>query len=160
MHCLGEVGLLSKPRALKDLALELERRFIKGTTQPGMLHELAEGGAERIWRTVAGVVDKVDGARAGHAINSGTKYEEGRANNYADKIVLQTVPELVEVIAAGAARLDDYDDHERDEEGEQVGDEVVITKLHMLQINTLEKIWLPPASHLMAFCDPSTACIP
>lgn len=60
---------------------------------------------------VTGVVDQVNGSRAGHNVDGGSKNKESRANDDADEVVLEVEPQLVNFLRVHLRSLDDDDGH-------------------------------------------------
>lgn len=92
--------------------------------------------------SVEGIIHEVNGSRACHDVNCGSENEDCGAGDDADEVVLKVEPKVVKVLRVHLRGLDDDDGHERDqEEGQEVGDEVMVTEFHVLEIHALEKIW-------------------
>uniref|UniRef100_A0ACD5U053 Uncharacterized protein n=1 Tax=Avena sativa TaxID=4498 RepID=A0ACD5U053_AVESA len=146
VHPFRAVGLLAEPGALEDLALELEG-VVGEAAERGVAEELVEADLEVRGRLVAGEVDEVDGAGAGEHVHGGAEDEDGGEEQHGDEVVLEVEPELAEVVGVGAAGLEDDDGHQREkQQRDEVGDEVVVPQLHVLEVHALEEVRQPPVA--------------
>jgi hypothetical protein len=144
VHGLGDVRLLAEARALQDLALELQR-VVGEAAEAGVAHELVEADPEVRGRAVAGEVDQVDGARAGERVDGGAEHEHGGEDQHGHEVVLEVEPELAQVVRVGAPGLQqDHGDQRQQRQRQQVGDEVVVPQLHVLEVHALEEVRQPP----------------
>jgi hypothetical protein len=141
VHSFGDVSLLAETGALENLALELQRRVVEVAGELGVLHEPVELYLEMRGRKIAGVVDEVDGSRAGHDVDGRSGNENGGEDDDADEIVLEVEPELVNVVRVELGGLDDNDSYERDQtKSQEVGNQVVVAQFHVLEIHALEEV--------------------
>ncbi|PON86025.1 LOW QUALITY PROTEIN: hypothetical protein TorRG33x02_182300 [Trema orientale] len=137
MHRFRDISLLAEAGALEDLALELEGGLVKVARELRMLHELLEFDLQMVRRTVAGEVHKINGSGSGHNVDGGSN-DNGGEDNDTDEIVFELEPELVDVAGVHLGGLNDNDRHERDQtESQEVGHQVMVTQLDVLQVNAL-----------------------
>ncbi|PON57858.1 hypothetical protein PanWU01x14_170710 [Parasponia andersonii] len=138
MHRFRDISLLADAGPLEDLALELEGGIVKVARELGMLHELLEFDLQMVRRTVTGEVHKINGSGSCHNVNRGSEDDNGGADNDTDEIVFELEPELVDVVGVHLGGLNDNDRHERDQtESQEVGHQVMVTQLDVLQVNAL-----------------------
>lgn len=110
-----------------------------------MFHELGVFDGEMRGGTVAGVVEEVDGSRAGDEEEGGAGDDEGGADDDADEVILEVEPEGVEVLEVHLRGMDDDDGGYGDQrDGEEMGDQVMVTEFHVLEIHALKEIREPP----------------
>lgn len=76
-----------------------------------MLHELMELHLEMVRRAVAGIINQVNGPGSGHDVDGGSKYQESRANDYTDEVVVEMEPQQVNVFRVHLGGLDNDDGH-------------------------------------------------
>lgn len=142
----GQAGVLPEAGALQDPPLELESRLVEPTTELRVLHEPLERRLQLRRRPVASVVDEVDRPRPAHDVNGCAEDEEDQAHQHAHEVVLEVEPEVEELIGVGPRRLQQNRRHQRDQQqGEQVGDQVMVPQLHVLEIDALQEVRQPPA---------------
>ena len=98
MHRLRHIRVVAEARALEDLALKLQRRVVEVAGEARVFHEGMGRSLEMIRRFVTRVIHEVNGFGSGHDVNGQTENQESRANDDANKVVLEVKPKLPNVV--------------------------------------------------------------
>lgn len=131
-----QTGLFAKTRPLENSHLELDALRVVTVDKPGVLHEGSERNTASDGGLEAGIVDQVDGTRLRHEVDGGNEDDEEGGAEDLDKIEVEGVPYLIDLVRTHAQELNPDTHHYRDEqEGKNMVDKVPVPKFDILELH-------------------------
>ena len=100
VDCGRETCFFTETGTFENTHLELDALRVVFKDKPGVFHEGCEGDTASDGRLEAGVVDEVDGAGLGHEIDGGDEDDEEGGAEDLDKVKVEGVPELQDLVWA------------------------------------------------------------
>lgn len=141
MESIRKVCGVTEARPLEDLTLEFYALFSEGAQTLGLLQEGLPGAFPGFLGLVAGKVNKVHRSWPSEEVEGGDEDKERGTNNHGDEVEAEVLPEDMKVSDGECRHVgSDEDEEGKDEEVHAMGDDIVVTKLDILEFDGFREV--------------------